>query len=96
MSNSSCIFICSKQCAMSSLQRFGQLSHVLRFNILDLEAKAVCEVLLYGSSKIIRLVNRHLIEATLLFIKSTKRFSLWKIKHSSISFFTIHFAASNV
>ena len=54
---------------------FGQLSHVLWFSILDLDAKVLCEMILYGSSKLNVLVNRHLIEATLQFIQSTKRFS---------------------
>ena len=54
---------------------FGQLSHILGFSILDLNAKVLCEMILYGSSKLNVLVNRHLIEATLQFIQSTKRFS---------------------
>ena len=44
---------------------FDQLSHVLGFNILDLDAKVLCEMLLNGSAKLNRLVNRQLIEATL-------------------------------
>ena len=54
---------------------FGQLSHILGFSILDFDAKVLCEMILYGSSKLNALVNRHLTEATLQFIQSTKRFS---------------------
>ena len=53
----------------------GQLSHILGFSILDLNAKVLCEMILYGSLKLNVLVNRHIIEATLQFIQSTKRFS---------------------
>ena len=54
---------------------FGHVSHILGFSILDLDAKVLCEMILYRSSKLNVLVNRHLIEATFQFIQSTKRFS---------------------
>ena len=39
---------------------FGQLSHVPGLKMLDLDAKALCEMLLCGRSKLNILVNRHL------------------------------------
>ena len=54
---------------------FGQLSEVPGLITSNLDAKALCEVILYGSSKLNVLANRLDMEATLLFIKNTKRFS---------------------
>ena len=54
---------------------FGQFSKVPGLNISNLAAKTLCKVMLYGSSKLNVLANRLEMEATLLFIKNTKRFS---------------------
>ena len=53
---------------------FGQLSEVPGFKISNLLAKEICELILYGSSELKLLANRLLMEATLHFIKNTKKF----------------------
>ena len=53
---------------------FGRLSEVPGPKISNLSATEICELILYGSSELNVLANRLLMEATLHFIKNTKRF----------------------
>ena len=60
-------FLCYHLFRKISNEVSGQLSQVPGCNISDLEAKARCEVLIHGISKLNMLVNRLLPEATLHF-----------------------------
>ena len=52
---------------------FGQLSVIPGLNI-DLDDKPLCDLLLFGDSKNSVITNRIILEATVSFIKNTKRF----------------------
>ena len=52
----------------------GRLSEVPGFKI-NLEDKPLCDLLLFGDSKNSGIINRIILEATISFIKTTKRFS---------------------
>ena len=53
---------------------FGRLSEIPGLNI-DLDDKPLCDLLLFGDSKNSVIINRIILEATISFIKNTKRFS---------------------
>ena len=53
---------------------FGQLSDIPGL-ILNLDDKSLCDLLLFGGSKYSVANNRKILEATISFIKNTKRFS---------------------
>ena len=53
---------------------FGQLSDIPGLNI-DLDDKPLCDLLLFVDSKNSVITNRIILEATISFIKNTKRFS---------------------
>ena len=53
---------------------FGRLSEIPGLNI-DLDDKPLCDLLLFGDSKKSVIISRIILEATISFIKNTKRFS---------------------
>ena len=53
---------------------FGQLYHIPGL-ILNLDDKPLCELLLFGDTQLNVASNRKILEATISFIKDTKRFS---------------------
>ena len=53
---------------------FDQLSEILGLNV-DLDDKALCDSLLFGESMNSVIINRIILEATISFIKTRKRFS---------------------
>ena len=53
---------------------FGRLSEILGLNI-DLDDKPLCDLPLFGDSKNSVIINRIILEATISFIKNTKKFS---------------------
>ena len=53
---------------------FGRLSEIPGLSI-DLDDKRMCDLLLFGDSKNSVIINRIILEATISFIKNTKRFS---------------------
>ena len=53
---------------------FGQLSDIPGL-ILNVDDKSLCDLLLFGDSKYSVANNRKILEATISFIKNTKRFS---------------------
>ena len=53
---------------------FGQLSHIPG-STLNLDDKPLCELLLFGDPRFSVASNSKILEATISFIKNTKRFS---------------------
>ena len=53
---------------------FGQLSEISALNLNDMNAKALCSLLLYGSPYLNIITNRMIMDATILYIKTTQRF----------------------
>ena len=56
------------------LDLFEPLSEIPGLNI-DLDDKPMCDLLLFGDSKNSAIINRRILEATISFIKNTKRLS---------------------
>ena len=53
----------------------GQLSEVLSMAISNFDSDVVCSLMLYGNSELPYIVNRMILEATLEYIKSCRRFA---------------------
>ena len=53
---------------------FDQLSEVPGLNV-DLDDKLLCDMLMFGDSKNVVIINRIILEAKTSFIKNTKRFA---------------------
>ena len=53
---------------------FCQLSEIPALDIDGMNSKTLCTLLLYGSSKLDNLTNRMILDASILYIKTTKRF----------------------
>ena len=53
---------------------FGQLFHISSL-ILNLDDKPLCELVLFGNKQLNVASNRKILQATICFIKNTKRFS---------------------
>ena len=53
---------------------FGQLSHLPGL-MLNLDDKPLCELFLFGDAQLNIAINRKILEATISYIKNTKRFS---------------------
>ena len=53
---------------------FGQLSEIPGLDISNYDSKSLCALLLYGSPLLNIIANRIIMEATISFIKETKRF----------------------
>ena len=63
-------------CPLFELQRadlLGQLGDLPGIDIVSLDSKTICELLLFGSPSLNVIVNRIILEATISFIKSTQR-----------------------
>ena len=53
---------------------FGQLSELPALDLNDMNTKALCRLLLYGSPYLNIITNRMIMDATILYIKATQRF----------------------
>ncbi len=53
---------------------FGHLSEIPALDINDMDTTALCNLLLYGSSHLNIISNRMIMDATILYIKTTQRF----------------------
>ena len=53
---------------------FGQLSDIPALDINDMDTTALCNLLLYGSPHLNVIANRMIMDATISYIKTTKRF----------------------
>ena len=69
------VSVCVIAPLLMQIKLFGQLSKVPGLIISNLDATALCEVILYRSSEFNSFANGLLLEATLQFIKNTKRCS---------------------
>ena len=54
----------------------GELSEFLNLDISNLDDDFFCSLLLYGSAEFPYIINRMILEATIKYIKSSKRFDL--------------------
>ena len=52
-----------------------QLSHIPRIDITLMDSKSLCQLLLFGSTNLNVVENRIVLEATMAYMKATKRFS---------------------
>ena len=52
----------------------GQLSEILSMDVYNFDDDFVCSLMLYGNSELPYIVNRMILEATLEYIKLSKRF----------------------
>ena len=53
----------------------GQLSNIPGIDMTVMDSKSLCQLLLFGSTKITVVENRIVLEATMAYVKATKRFS---------------------
>ena len=53
----------------------GQLSDVPGIDITSMDSKSLCQLLLFGCTNLTVVENRIVLEATIAYIKATKRFS---------------------
>ena len=49
---------------------FGHLKHILDFNVLDIDSKSLCDLLLFGEPDLDVSVNKMIIEEKIHFIKN--------------------------
>ena len=52
---------------------FGQLSEIPGLDLTNMDSKALCELLLYGSPQLTIIDNRKILEATMSFIERSMR-----------------------
>ena len=53
---------------------FGQLSEIPAFDINGMNSTTLCSLVLYDSSQVDIVTNRMILDATISYIKTTKRF----------------------
>ena len=53
---------------------FGQLSEIPALDIDGMNSKILCSLLLYGCSQLDTVTNRMILDATISYIKKTRRF----------------------
>ena len=53
----------------------GQLSDIPGIDITVMDSESLCQLLLFGSINLTVVENRIVVEATMAYIKATKRFS---------------------